>query len=254
MLRSNFTIGCDPEFFLMKNGQAHSAIGLIGGTKQAPRPLNKAGFSVQEDNVAVEFNIPPAYNADEFVENIQYVMKRIRTRLKGFDISKASAMNFDLDQLMDPKAQEFGCEPDYNAWTKQMNPRPMADDMTLRSAGGHIHIGTKEDPIEVIRAMDLFAGVPSVKLDAEGGRRRALYGGPGAYRLTKFGCEYRTLSNFWIFSKELIEWAYKATAQAIAFVESGETIDEKHAEIIQHCISNGDMKAYEYLRETYSLT
>ena len=117
------------------------------------------------------------------------------------------------------------CEPDFNAWTKQINPRPLASDWQLRSAGGHIHIGTKEDPIEVIRAMDLFVGVPSIIKDPGGERRRELYGMPGAYRIKPFGCEYRVLSNFWIFSRELVEWVYNQTAKAIDFVESGETID-----------------------------
>ena len=39
-----FTIGCDPEFFLEKNGKPFSAIGLIGGTKEAPKPLRKKGL------------------------------------------------------------------------------------------------------------------------------------------------------------------------------------------------------------------
>ena len=62
----SFSIGCDPEFFLLKNKQPHSAIDLVGGTKEKPKPLPKGkGFSVQEDNVSVEFNIPPAYNHQE---------------------------------------------------------------------------------------------------------------------------------------------------------------------------------------------
>ena len=32
----SFTIGCDPEFFLLKKGKPHSAIGLVGGTKKNP--------------------------------------------------------------------------------------------------------------------------------------------------------------------------------------------------------------------------
>lgn len=248
-----FTIGCDPEFFLLKHGKPLSAIGLIGGTKEKPKPLTKKGFFVQEDNVAVEFNVPPATNADMFANNIEYVLNNLKRKLKNIKFSKESALNFDPLTLMHPKAMEFGCDPDFNAWTKQINPRPECADFTLRSAGGHVHIGTKEDPIEVIRAMDLFVGVPSILKD-KGTKRRELYGKAGAYRLQSFGCEYRTLSNFWIFSRELIEWVYNQTAKAIDFVESGETIDMKHSQIIQDCINLSDMKSYEYLREAYGLT
>ena len=250
----SFTIGCDPEFFLLKKGKPHSAIGLVGGTKEEPKPLRKRGFSIQEDNVAVEFNIPPAYSHEEFIESIAYVMGNLKRRLKGFTPSEDSALEFEQEQLLHPKALEFGCEPDFNAWTKQMNPRPIAENHLLRSAGGHVHVGTKEDPIEVIRAMDLFLGVPSIKIDSKGQRRRALYGKSGAFRVKDFGCEYRTLSNFWIFNKDLIKWVYDQTAKAIDFVESGEVINPKHGDIIQQCINNSDMKAYEYLREAYGLT
>jgi len=249
---SKFTLGADPELFLLKNGKPFSAIGLIGGTKEEPKPMQKRGFFVQEDNVSVEFNVPPAYNHQEFIDNIQYVMTSLKKKLKKFELSEDSALVFPEEQLIHPQAQEFGCEPDYNAWTKEMNPRPKATDASLRSAGGHVHIGTKEDPIEVIRAMDLFVGCPSIKLD-KGLLRRQLYGKAGAFRPKRYGCEYRTLSNFWIFSKEKIQWVYDQTARAIDFVESGETIDPKHADIIQECINNSSEKAYEFLRENYRL-
>ena len=51
--------GCDPEFFLKdKTGKFISAIGLVGGSKEEPKAIGNGCF-VQEDNVAVEFNIPP---------------------------------------------------------------------------------------------------------------------------------------------------------------------------------------------------
>lgn len=180
-------------------------------------------------------------------------MSSLKKKLKKFEFSEDSALVFDEIQLMHPKAMEFGCEPDYNAWTKQINPRPRAADAALRSAGGHVHVGTKEDPIEVIRAMDLFVGCPSILKD-KGTLRRQLYGKAGAFRQKRYGCEYRTLSNFWIFKDELIKWVYDQTAKAIDFVESGETIDPKHGEIIQECINNSNEKAYELLRATYGLT
>lgn len=250
-----FTIGADPEFFLLKKQKPFSAIGKIGGTKQKPKPLGtRPGFAVQEDNVAVEFNVPPAQSAEEFADNIEYVLTNLKKKLKGLEFSTESSLIFDFEQLDNPIAQMFGCEPDFNAWTKSINPRPEAQNMLLRSAGGHVHIGTKEDPIEVIRAMDLFVGVPSIVKDEHGQRRRELYGKPGAYRVKPFGCEYRVLSNFWIFSRELTEWVYAQTAKAIEFVGAGETIDEKHHQVIQDCISNSDKEAYEYLDRTYGIT
>jgi hypothetical protein len=248
-----FSIGADPEFFIKKHHKHLAAIGLIGGSKDMPFPLQKEGFAILEDNVAVEFNIAPCHNHEEFIDAIQYVMKGLQNNLlKDYEFSQESAVIFDADQLTHPQALEFGCEPDYNAWTKGMNPRPNAPDQALRSAGGHVHVGTKENPIEVIRAMDLFLGVPSMKLDS-GKLRRQLYGKAGAFRPKDYGCEYRTLSNFWIFNDSLIKWVYDQTAKAVAFVESGNTINEKDGHLIQHCINNESEEAYESLVKTYGL-
>lgn len=247
---SNFTIGCDPEFFLKQKDKYISAIGMIGGTKEKPRLLKREGFAILEDNVSVEFNIAPCHNHEEFIEGIQYVMNGLKKNLKNFEFSQESAVYFDDDQLIHPQAKEFGCEPDFNAWTKQQNPRPCAADANLRSAGGHVHVGTVEDPIEVIRAMDLFLGVPSTKLDP-GTLRRKLYGKAGCFRPKEYGCEYRTLSNFWIFSPEMIKWIYDQTQKAINFVEEGKTIEENHGLAIQNCINENDEEAYAFLAETY---
>ena len=145
--------------------------------------------------------------------------------------------------------------PDYNAWTKQANPKPYADDQNLRSAGGHIHVGcdlAKKKPIDVIRAMDLFLGVPSVALD-KGTLRRQLYGAAGCMRKKPYGVEYRTLSNFWIFKDSLIDWAYEGTERALKFVESGSVIHKDDHIRIQRCINNSDMVEYEHLVKAYGL-
>jgi hypothetical protein len=59
-------LGSDPELFL-KNDQDRyvSAIDRLQGTKQHPVPLRELGkgFMIQVDNVAVEFNTPPAATA-----------------------------------------------------------------------------------------------------------------------------------------------------------------------------------------------
>lgn len=247
-----FTIGCDPEFFIKQHDKHVSAIGMIGGTKDHPRPLKRKGFAILEDNVSVEFNIAPCHDHESFIESIQYVMTGLKKSLPEYEFSKESAVVFDEDQLKHPQALEFGCEPDYNAWTKSINPRPKASDANLRSAGGHVHVGTQEDPIEVIRAMDLFLGVPSIRMD-KGALRRKLYGKAGCFRQKEYGCEYRTLSNFWIFTPELIKWVYDQTEKAINFVEEGNTISEDYGRAIQDCINNSNEDAYAFLAETYGL-
>lgn len=76
----NITVGADPELFL-KNNNGHfvSSVGKIGGSKEEPRKIDADGSSVQEDNVAVEYNIAPSRTKDEFIENNLKVLKYLES-------------------------------------------------------------------------------------------------------------------------------------------------------------------------------
>ena len=253
-----FLIGSDPEVFIKskKYGHYKSAVGMVVGSKECPLPIDNLGHAIQEDNVSVEFNIPPAPNLTSFRASIHKVLDHIRSILPEYDIDTASAVSFPVEELQTQEAQTFGCEPDYNAWLKRVNPKPEADDENLRSAGGHIHVGSdiaKHDPIAVIRAMDLFLGVPSVAMD-KGTLRRKLYGKAGSFRGKSYGAEYRTLSNFWIFGDDTIEWAYNGTQRALEFVASGSVIPEDHGFLIQRCINANNMDDFNHLNNLYQLT
>lgn len=237
MRATSFTIGADPEIFVRDAVQARSIIGKIGGTKHDPRPLPLGkGFAVQEDNVAMEFNIPACKTKAAFVKAIADATGFLETVIKdqyGFMFDQRSAISFTDQELDDPAAHVFGCEPDYNCWTRERNPRPSAQDKNLRSCGGHIHIGFADhDPHEVVKAMDLFASVPATLMD-KGELRKQLYGKAGAFRLTSFGVEYRPLSNFWIFKPRLCEWAYDAVDRALMAVSTGMSFDDDKDAILE---------------------
>lgn len=246
----NFTIGCDPELFLADQNRFISAIDRVGGSKKYPKPIGE-GCAVQEDNVAVEFCIPPAKSLEAFRNAIRYSLDEISKRVPGLSFSHAASAVFPDEELMHPMAQEFGCDPDYNAWTGRKNPRPACDNPNLRSAGGHVHVGVDGvDKAQLIRAMDLHLGVPSIKIDQDKDRRK-LYGNPGAFRPKPYGVEYRTLSNFWIWDDILIEWVYHQTSRAVSFVQNGGTLDNDDGVLIHAAIQNSDMNAYNTLRSQY---
>lgn len=249
--------GADPELFLRdSSNKPVVSIGLIGGTKQNPRSIGN-GFALQEDNVAVEFNIPPAKSKEEFVKSISFVLDHLAVEVakQGLHLDISPTMEFDIIDLMHPQAMELGCEPDYNAWTGERNPRPFAPD-TLRSSGGHIHIGYENPSIEVsseiIKAHDLFCGVPSVLLDSDS-RRREIYGKAGACRYKSYGVEYRTLSNFWIKTKELTEMIYEQSERAIDFINNGGKIADEDGLKIQQCINSGDKELVRLLNSRYGV-
>lgn len=256
-----YTLGADPEMFMADNvGALKASCGKIGGTKAQPQPLGIGdGFAIQEDNVAIEFNIPPARSAQEFVENLRKAVTEIAGGIKlmyNYEIVNLSAASFPAEELTSDAAKEFGCDPDFNAWTGSKNPRPKAADPNLRSCGGHVHVGydtTKAafDQAALIRAMDLYLGVPSVLMD-NGELRKQLYGKAGAHRCKPYGVEYRTMSNFWVFDDKLIEWVWNNTGRAINAVVS-RSVEVDSQEAIRTAIDDNNKELAEKLVKVYNL-
>ena len=260
-----FKLGADPEIFLQDASLAFiSAIDKVGGTKDAPRPLPIGdGFAVQEDNVAIEYNIPASDSRLAFTNNIGKAMSYLSDFVSqyGLQFSQASATLFPQAQLADPRALEFGCDPDFNAWRNgKRNPRPKAGDATLRTCGGHVHVGgvngnpfkSEAEVISFIKHMDLFLGIPSVLMD-NGQLRKELYGKAGAFRFKPYGCEYRSLSNFWVFDAKLTDWVWDTTAMAMdAWQRNAFDIDEDR-KLILESINNNNRLMAERLVDKYSL-
>ena len=202
-----FTFGADPEFFVQKNGIPVSAHGLIPGDKKNP---HKVGWgAVQVDGMALEFNIDPAKGEAGFVRNLKEVMNTIMLMVPEYQVYDKPVADFGFDYIQGQpdEAKELGCEPDFNAYTMDINPRPNAA-TPFRTASGHIHIGWTGgvDPHDsghfeacatLAKMLDVYLGVPSLLWD-EDDRRRELYGKAGSFRPKSYGMEYRTLSNRWL--------------------------------------------------------
>lgn len=232
-------LGADPEVFMTEAGKHISVIGMIGADKWNPLQLfdMPAGFTIQEDNVAMEFGIPPAATEDEFVHHIKAVMEEgLKYVPTGLSFSKLSCTVFPKDQLVHPLSHVFGCEPDFNAWTSKENIKPKPPHEDMRSAGGHIHVETNQDPELVVRKMDMFLSIPAVLMD-DGFQRKSIYGKAGAHRRKPYGVEYRTPSNFWIFDEKYIRWVWRNTARALV-----SDLDPKSlGDVIPNCINNNDL-------------
>jgi hypothetical protein len=104
-----FTIGCDPELFWQNAaGKLISCIGKVGGSKEFPKALGYlgAGYAVQEDNVAAEFNIPPCDSRDAFVRAITLMLNELGTMAhkQGFLLAINASGVFENDQLNCAKA------------------------------------------------------------------------------------------------------------------------------------------------------
>lgn len=255
-------LGADPEVFMQDAAEAFiSAIGIVDGTKQKPAQLPLGdGFAVQQDNVAVEFNIPPADSKQQFINNIQRAMSFLSDEVAkhGCHFVNVSATDkFDQLALMHPLALEFGCDPDFNAWQRgRANPRPRATNTALRSCGGHVHVGYefqgKQDMLRFVKYLDLLLGVPAKIMD-HGKERMQLYGKMGAHRPKPYGVEYRVLSNFWIFDEKYTGWVWDATHDAINRFEANSIDIDSEEPQITEAINNNNMDAVHSLVHRYNL-
>jgi hypothetical protein len=200
----SITVGTDAELPLfLPDDTPFPVTGLVGGTKVKPRPLGKlgAGFAVQEDNVNLEFNIPPARSDTVFVNSIAKALKQIKQELPPtvrFNFRDHTV--YKPEFLNHPAAKEFGCDPDFNVYTKTVNPRPKAANENLRTAAAHVHVGwpdpTNEDRAALVKWLDVYLGIYFGTADSR--ERRELYGKAGSYRPKEYGVEYRVLGNRWL--------------------------------------------------------
>jgi hypothetical protein len=252
-----FTLGTDTELFAMSKEGPRALCGLIGGTKHEPTPFHNMppGFAYQEDNVAVEFNIPPSKTKKQWLSSVQLAFELTKDLVKdktGFSLSKTCALSFDKTELKHPNALIFGCEPDFDAWKLIENAKPENPDKSLRTAGGHVHVGCDYDMVIGVRNMDLFLGVPSIILDQteESIRRRGLYGKASAMRPKPYGWEYRTLSNFWVFDPKLIGWVWDSVDKALTFDHK---LTYKEGCDITKVINTGNVKKAIDLCKYYSI-
>ena len=261
MLLTNVTIGADPELFIInsKTGKVVSSIGIIPGVKGDPYTDDTLpkGFGVEIDNILGEFNIPPVKTKEAFINNILFMQSWIRAFVKNinpdYDIKCSASEMVDSDQLQSEEAQQFGCSPDYNCYTKKVNEKPVPP-KNLRSAGFHLHFGydnyNADTSLAIITLCDLCIGVPSVLIDTDK-RRRSIYGKAGAFRLTSYGCEYRSLSSYMMTDSELLSRVWTGIEQVIDYYNKGILCYD--FDQICSCINNCDQKLAKELIYKYKL-
>lgn len=254
-------IGSDPECFLRDSrGRLVSSIGVIPGTKDFPTPTKHG--SIQPDNITAEFNSLPAYSLEEFIRNHQLIIQDLEDVIKPLDLHLdfVGSVLASKKILSDPAARQAGCSVDYDAWRVCENDPANYNFTSLRAAGGHLHIsydqavGSPENRIKMVRGLDLVLGVHSVLLDPDN-RRCKLYGKAGSFRPKDKadgdpydGVEYRTLSNFWLKSVDLMTLVYNGVKKVYDNLEEISQIANNNEDRIVYCINNKDKKlAYDLL-------
>lgn len=233
---SSLTFGTDAEFFLRTlNGTSIPVCGIYGGTKDAPVAIKGCpdGFTVQEDNAAVEFNVPPSHTMTKLAHDVILASQELQVLLpKALIFDKQySSIVLAEEYLQIPALQRFGCEPDYCVWSMKTNERPIPKVPGFRSAAAHVHIGwdnpEDEDKLQLVRLCDIFAVLPKIPSETKDeSDRRTLYGKAGSFRWKEYGIEHRVLSNKWCLTKHSIYSTIKGYLLAVLALNLGVVIDE----------------------------
>lgn len=269
------TVGADVEMFLQDEvtNEIISAEGFIQGSKDEPFKFdnNDPYYSTQLDNVLAEVTIPPVKSADDFAEALTKSINYVRGTLpQGISPVALACANLDEKYLMTEQAQLFGCEPDFNAYTRYINEKPWCEDFSMRSAGGHVHIGFDDIEVpykgdeelfnyepdkqrcEIVKVLDLFISIPLVLMEPDS-KRKELYGKAGAFRPKSYGLEYRTPSNYYLNSPELMKWVYNSTTNAIEFLNNNGTLNKKLSKNIRSIIDSNNKDAAKELVNQFNL-
>lgn len=164
----------------------------------------------------------------------------------------------ELDSLSEA-SKIFGCAPSTNVYStgKDKTSKIEVDPKKYlsRSAGGHIHLGNayhiylnkdgtpkynddkaflgasqiairtekalKGDVETMVKILDIVVGNTCVLIDRDpsNAERRKNYGSAGEHRCKSYGVEYRTLSNFWLRSYQLMSFVTGMCRHAVLLVD-----------------------------------
>lgn len=224
----NYMFGADPELFLIGWDSENESDLLTPASIFIPQhakgnvfPLDDYG-AVHCDNIMLELNPNPDYSFVKVANNCVRLLETFARwaqhhpednviYLDRYHIFPHVQLSKN-DTLITESVyfEEFGCSPDYNAYTRKRNINITLPD-TERVAGGHLMISSDDERmrdkqiiLSIVKWLDYL--LPVITLDpatrVEIGRRK-YYGQAGSFRPKKFingfyGVEYRVPSNYWL--------------------------------------------------------
>ena len=220
------TIGGDPEFFVATKASKILSADKFFPSKHNPIVINycdmhdvpnKLFFDGIQAEMAISYSRCREYVNYNIFSIFQNVYNKIGEDHKIVLKPSVKVQKKVIDEAA-PEAREFGCLPDFNAYTCTTNTIAMdASAHPFRYAGGHVHLGVSSaylskksreykvahkevNHLRIIKCLDLILSIPTLFLDNEVGakRRRTKYGKAGCFRPTPYGIEYRTPSCWWL--------------------------------------------------------
>jgi hypothetical protein len=221
LMTYNCIWGADPELFI-----ANDKGEIVGGERAIPEDgIKQASLwgglgrkRVVLDGVQVEFNVQQSSCRASLGGDIRLTFQALNDHLKqaknGMKPSFEAVVRVDPNELkqLSEKARQLGCQPSENIHQRDASVKVTKANENLRSAGGHIHLGLHGEVMKERQRLpfllDALVGNTCVLIDRNplAAERRSMYGRAGEYRLPSHGLEYRTLSNFWLRSYQLMSF------------------------------------------------
>jgi len=216
--------GADPEFFFTRNGKIIPSSEVIPEegivtTKANSDYLKRQDLSPMfvRDGVQAEYHPAAATCRGNAIDAVKVAF----VILKGWipdDVRLSFETTVEIPEedfaALPAECRRLGCQPSLSIYGDNgLGVDP--ETYRFRSAGGHIHLGglgsaSGRPKEELIGLLDIIVGNTSVLLDRDPlvAFRRQVYGRAGEWRDKPYGVEYRTLTNFWLRSPELMGLIY----------------------------------------------
>ena len=230
-------LGGDPEIFFKtkKRGASRGAERII-----AANGLSAIGGKITLDGFQAEFNMEHDTCRARLGNSIQRMFQKLDKQLREAgselvpDFSPVIEVSKREFKVLGEEVRQFGCKPSFNAHD-DCNVNEITVDPAVyrvRAAGGHIHLGAgpgaTKDALrnykKIVPVLDVLLGNTCVMLDRDPmiAERRKVYGKAGDFRKPEHGLEYRTLSNFWLRSYQLMSFVYNLARYCVAIVKQGD--------------------------------
>jgi len=210
-LTQKITWGADPELFVTNEaGIPVPPVQLLPNVKVVTSFGEEGG--VNRDGIAFELNPAPSTDPYSVSNRMHKLLQVGMQRMAEVGLKAIRNVEVTIGQGLEPDVYEFGCSPDFNAYTRSQNRVPVDPaKYMLRHAGGHITMGLPEgvnlkweEVCELVKLFDYWAGLRSLQWSQSGSaERRKVYGAAGCFRWNeeKRIVEYRTPDAGWLWNQ-----------------------------------------------------
>lgn len=269
----SFTMGSDPEIFLMKDDKVYPAFQFLPSKKDAhpggSHRYNNGGYFMQHpfwDGFQAEFCVWPKECLMYFTLGMRKCLEELAIRAgeKGAKLTIRNVLRIPDATLLSAEQEHvaLGCSPSENIYDDHgmtvENPRKLK----YRFTGGHLHFGKwhltqPPDYGKIVNALDSILGIWAVGVAAnlDSPIRRKYYGLAGEYRMPVYkkstafgedalGVEYRVLSNFWLCHPAICQatWEVARACVKLAYTKYRD-LWASDTNQVREIINNCDVKA-----------